>query len=164
MRALSKLNDALVMAIKVVVVLMVVIMLTSLSAQVVMRYFFNIALSWSEELSLTLFCWVVLLSAALCVRENRHVRMTLLIERVPSAHRANAERGIYLMTAFFGAYLAFSGTTYCLETRGMTSPAITYPIEYLYAAGPVCGVLIALFALELAVSGSIPASEHEADV
>lgn len=164
MRALTKLNDAVAAAIKVAVVLMVIIMLSTLSAQVAMRYFFNVALSWSEELSLALFTWVVLLSAALCVRENRHVRMTLLIERIPSAYRANAERCIYLLTASFGAYLAFSGVTYCLETRGMTSPAIAYPIEFLYAAGPVCGILIALFALELAVSGSIPAPEHEIDV
>lgn len=164
MRALFKLNQVLAGIIKVTVVAMVLIMLTTLSGQVAMRYFFNVALSWSEELSLTLFSWVVLLSAALCVRENRHVRMTLLIERLPRAYRVTAERAIYLLTAFFGAYLAYAGTIYLLETRGMRSPAIAYPIEYLYATGPVCGVLIALFALELAVNGVIPASEHEIDV
>ncbi|MEN5084757.1 TRAP transporter small permease [Bosea sp. TWI1241] len=164
MRALSKLNDLLAATIKIAVVVMVAVMLASLSGQVVMRYAFNVALSWSEELSLTLFCWVVLLSAALCVRENRHVRMTLLIERVPQALRPNAERGIYLLTALFGGYLAASGTTYFLETRGMTSSAIAYPIEYLYAAAPICGALIALFAIELAFAGTIPASEDDVDV
>lgn len=164
MRALSKLNDMLGGAIKVVVVIMVFIMLTSLSAQVLMRYAFNIALSWSEEITLTLFCWVVLLSAALCVRENRHVRLALLIERVPPAYRAHAERAIYLLTALFGFYLAFSGTTYTLETVGMTSAAVAYPIGYLYAAAPVAGILIAFFALEHAFSGTVPGSEDEVDV
>ena len=47
---------------------MVVVMLGVLTAQIFLRYLFNIALSWSEELALALTTWTVLLMAALGVK------------------------------------------------------------------------------------------------
>jgi TRAP-type C4-dicarboxylate transport system permease small subunit len=156
MQALNRINDFAAAAVKALVVAMVLVMLCVLSAQVLLRYAFDFALSWSEELSLGLFTWTVLLTSALGVREGFHVRMALLLDLVPTARRRLAERAIHLATAVFGAYLTWAGIQYFSETRGMTSAAIGYPIEFLYAAAPACGALILLFALEHAIKGTIP--------
>ena len=163
MKILVRINNIAAAAVKALVVAMVLAMLGALSAQVLLRYAFNVTLSWSEELSLGLFTWTVLLMAALGVREGFHVRMSLLIQRLPSGARLRAEQAIYLATAAVGGFLAWSGWRYFADTRGSTSAAIGYPIELLHASALVCGVLIALFALEAMLEGRIPADETHGD-
>lgn len=164
MKTLTRLNGWLAQALKAVVISMMIVMLVTLSAQVLMRYAFNIALSWSEELSLALFSWSVLLSSALGVKEGFHVRLTILLDRVSPRLRPIPERAIHLATMVFGGYLAYGGLEYLRETRGMKSAAIAFPVELLYAAIPVCGLLIALFALEHAIKGTMPHAEGDASV
>lgn len=163
MKVLIRINNVAAAAVKALVVAMVLVMLGVLSAQVLLRYAFNLALGWSEELSLGLFTWTVLLTAALGVREGFHVRMSLLIQRLPSGARRWAEQGIHLATAAVGGFLAWSGWRYFADTHGTTSAAIGYPIELLHASALACGVLIALFALEALIEGRIPADETQAD-
>lgn len=164
MKTLTQLNDAIVAVLKAVVVVMMVVMLVVLSGQVLMRYVFNIALSWSEELSLALFSWSVLLTSALGIREGFHVRLTILLDRVPPTVRLIAERLIHIATMVLGIYMAYGGFEYLTETRGMKSAAIAFPIEWLYSAGFVFGILVALFALEHALKGTIPQAEGDASV
>lgn len=123
-------------------------MLAVLAAQVLMRYAAGVALSWSEEVALACFTWCTLLSLALGVRDGIHVRMDLLTERLPHAAQRALERTVLLATAALGAFVAWSGTSYVQDTLGTTSAAIGYPIAWLYAAAPACGLLVALFALE----------------
>lgn len=156
---LARINAAAAAAVKAAVVAMVAVMTAALAAQVGLRYLFNVTLSWSEELSLGLFTWTVLLMAALGVREGFHVRMALGIERLEGGARRAAERAIHLATAALGAFLAWAGWRYVAETHGSTSAAIGYPVGLLYASAVACGVLIALFALEAAIEGRIPAGD-----
>jgi TRAP-type C4-dicarboxylate transport system permease small subunit len=130
------------------VLLLVSIMLLVLSAQVIMRYVFGQALSWSEELALACFTWSMLLAIALGVRHSVHVRMDLLIDRLPNSWRIVLEKILSLVIAGSGIFLAWAGWAYVADASGTTSAAIGYPITYLYAAAPVCGGLIAIFALE----------------
>lgn len=163
MSALVRFNNLAAAAVKALVVAMVLVMLGVLSAQVLLRYAFNITLSWSEELSLGLFTWTILLMAALGVREGFHVRMSLVIQRLPAGMRLVAEQGIHFATVAVGCFLAWSGWRYFADTHGTTSAAIGYPIELLHASALACGVLIALFALEALLEGRIPADEKQVD-
>jgi TRAP-type C4-dicarboxylate transport system permease small subunit len=162
-RALVRFNQAAASVIKALVVVMVLAMLGVLSAQILLRYAFNIALSWSEELSLALTTWTVLLMAALGVKDSFHVRMPLLISRLPPGARLRAEQAIHLATVAAGGFLTWSGWRYVADTRGMTSAAMGYPNEALHAAALVCGVLIVLFALEALLEGRIPPDESQGD-
>ena len=163
MKALVHINNIAAAAVRLLVVAMVLVMLGALSAQVLLRYAFNITLGWSEELSLGLFTLTVLLMAALGVRDAFHVRMSLLIQRLPPGPRPAAERAIHLATAAIGCFLSWSGWRYFADTHGTTSAAIGYPIELLHSSALVCGVLIALFALEALIEGRIPADETQGD-
>ena len=139
-------------------VAMTLTMLAVLVAQVTARYFFNVALSWSEELSLLLFTWVVLLIGSLGVREGFHVRLTLLPDLLKPAHQCWLERLILLGILGFGIMLALGGYSYVAETVGQTSAAIAYPIEALHLAAPVCGALVTLHALAKLATSFLPES------
>ncbi len=132
----------------------VAVMLACIALQVVMRYVFKHALSWSEELALLAFSWAALGGLALGVREGFHVRLTLLLEPLPAGARAWAERALDLLAAALGAYLAWSGWRYVDITRGGTSADIAYPIEVLHGIAPIVGVFSLLLPLnESSLSG-----------
>ncbi|WP_157089283.1 TRAP transporter small permease [Oceanibaculum pacificum] len=147
LRWLDRLSGLIGLASGYVAVAMTLVMLAVLTLQIVARYFFGVALSWSEELSLLLFTWVVLLVGSLGVREGFHVRLTLLLDALPPGAGLWLNRLLDAAILVFGVYLALAGYDYVEATMGQTSAAIAYPIEALHMAAPVCGGLIALHAL-----------------
>lgn len=146
--------DHLAATVRAVVIVLAAVMLASLSLQVVMRYVFGKTPSWSEELALACFSWSMLLAIGAGVRDAIHVRMDLLVDHLPEPVRVGLDKLVSLTIAFTGAFIAWSGTRYVADTAEATSAAIGYPITYLYACAPVCGVLIAVFALERALWGA----------
>jgi TRAP-type C4-dicarboxylate transport system permease small subunit len=140
--------DALENVLKLAVVVIVILMLASLSAQVVLRYVFGQSLSWSEELALLGFAWVVVITTAIGVRRLSHARMDLVFNILPQTMHRLAEVVITLMIMTLGAFMAYAGWNYLMETSGSTSAAVGFPIEFLYASAPVFGALVALFSIE----------------
>jgi TRAP-type C4-dicarboxylate transport system permease small subunit len=126
----------------------VALMFVCIAVQVVMRYVFGNALSWSEELALLMFSWAALGGLALGVREGFHVRLVLLLDPLAPGARAWAERAVDLLTVALGAYFVWSGWRYVEFTRGGTSAAIAYPIELLHGIAPLAGLFVLIFAVE----------------
>ncbi len=140
--------DVVEKALKYAAVVIVLLMLLALAAQVFLRYVFGMSLSWSEELALLGFGWVVVIATAIGVRHMTHARMDLLLNVLPSSFQWVLERLIALMLCGLGLFLAYYGWDYMVETRGATSAAIGFPIEFLYALAPAFGALLALFSFE----------------
>ncbi|MEO7853203.1 MAG: TRAP transporter small permease [Rubrivivax sp.] len=148
--------------VRVAVLGLVAVMLLALSFQVVMRYVFGQALSWSEELALLCFSWSMLLAIALGVRDAIHVRLELLVDSLPPPLRRAMDKLVTLSIAGIGAFIAWSGQNYVVDSLGATSAAIGYPTAWLYACAPVCGVLVTLFAFERLLLGAPPAAPTSA--
>jgi TRAP-type C4-dicarboxylate transport system permease small subunit len=144
---------ALAQGVRAVIVGLVAVMLGALALQVLMRYVFGQALSWSEELALLCFSWAMLLAIALGVREGVHVRMDLIAARLPEGAARRLDRAVALAIAGAGGFIAWAGTNYVQDSFGATSAAIGYPTAWLYACAPVGGALILVFALEHALLG-----------
>jgi len=121
-------------------------MLVALTYQVVARYFFNAPPAWTEEFSLAMFTWIVLLMGSVGVREGFHVLLDLWPASLANWVHATLTRGTQLITLGVGLILLQSGWAYVADTKGQVSAAITYPIEALHAAAPICGLLIAVHA------------------
>lgn len=161
-RVLDWVTAAIAALLKASLVTAVVIMLACIVLQVVMRYIVGQALSWSEELALLMFAWATLGGLALGVREGFHVRLDVFLGALPNSLRSWGVRVIEAFTAFFGAYLAWSGARFFSMTRGSVSAAIGYPIEVLHSLAMATGVLICLFALHRVVRGPAAAAPDRA--
>ncbi len=150
---MRKLFDGLDRLLRALAIAIVLGMLAVLALQVGMRYLGGRSLSWSEELSLLGFSWVVVLASALGLRSSLHARMSALIDALPGRSGQALERAVALLVAALGAAMALAGWDYLRETRGMVSASIGYPVEILHAAAPVFGLLVLVFSLERAVLG-----------
>ena len=146
--------DGLDRGLRMVAVALTLIMLVVLTLQVFSRYLLGQALSWSEEIALLGFAWIIAISTALVVRNGLHARMSLLPDSLPPKGKALVERIIALCVAGLGIALVRSGIDYMLETRGMLSAASEYPLELLHAVAPGFGILLTVFALERVLYGA----------
>ncbi len=123
------------------------------TAQVVWRYVFNNSLVWTEELSRLLFTWIIFLGAALAVKEATHIRVTLLVDRLPPGVRRHLAAARLVLIAVFLAFLAAVGFQWVRMNANARTPALGLPLNYvLYASLPVASVAGVYFAVRRAAA------------
>jgi len=152
-RSIGRLIAAVAGVLRASLVIAMGVMLACIALQVVMRYVFGNAPSWTEELALLMFAWCTMGGLALGVREGFHVRLDILLDPLPPPLRRWAEAAIDAATTAFGAYLAWSGLRFLDFTGGSVSAAIGYPIEFLHALALAAGGLIFLFGVWRLIDG-----------
>jgi TRAP-type C4-dicarboxylate transport system permease small subunit len=108
---------------------------------------------WLQEVTSTFFIYGIFIGAAVATRRNDHLFLAAIGESMTGRPRLYIETAIRVVVITVGLFLAWFG--YVNFLRGFTSfrmPSMT-PIATLYAAIPVSGGLIALFAFEQLVNG-----------
>src|SRR4030042_5911680 len=55
--------------------------------QVIARYLFGSSFGWAEEFPIFVFLWTCFIAAAAAYREDRHLGVTLLYDRLPKSLR-----------------------------------------------------------------------------
>lgn len=87
-------------------VLLLATMFVALIVQVVFRYFVNMPMGWTDELSLMTWTWLVLWGAAFVVRERDEIRFELLHASVrPGLRRAMTFVAAAALVVLFAAAL-----------------------------------------------------------
>ncbi|MEJ5358659.1 MAG: TRAP transporter small permease [Desulfobacterales bacterium] len=129
------------------VVLLAAALVAALAVSIFFRYVVGRALSWPEEISLMLFAWMTLLSGSLGVRENFHVRLTLLTDRLPPRAAQALEILSTLGVALFGLMLIYSGADLLARTMEHLTPTLRLSLDWVNWSAPVCGALILVHAL-----------------
>jgi len=115
---------------------------------------------WLQEVTSTLFIYAIFLGAAVATRRNDHLYLTAVAEGLPGKLRAAVE--IFTRLVVLGVAVSFIVFGYLNFLRGFSSfrmPSLT-PIASLYAAIPICGVLVAVFTIEQIINGLRNGFEH----
>src|SRR5262249_45047749 len=116
---------------------------------------------WLQEVTSTLFIYAIFTGTAVATRRNDHLYLTAIADTLVGTPRLIVElatRMVVLGVAFCFIYFG-----YLNFLRGFSSfrmPSMT-PIASLYAAIPICGVLLALFTIEQVVNGLRNGFEHD---
>jgi TRAP-type C4-dicarboxylate transport system permease small subunit len=119
-------------------------------AQVFARYVLNHSLFWSEELARYLFIWLVFLSAAIVLRQDRHIQVSVFVDMLPaSMKRAVIILGDLLMLGFVLVVLVES-----IRLAGMVWTVLTAAMEIPWTF-VYLGILIGMGVMLLALLGSL---------
>jgi len=70
-----------------VIIVIMAVMITVVSAQVFMRYVLNLSFDWADELSRLCFVWTIFLAIPLALGRGGHIVMELVLDRVSAAMR-----------------------------------------------------------------------------
>lgn len=124
------------------------VMTAIIAWQVFARYVLNASPAWGEQAALLLMIWYVMLAAAAGVREQFHIRITVLVEALPEAARRPAVILAHLVIAAFGAALVFWGIELTAATWEHVIPTLGLPRGVAYLPMPLAGLLTIGFSLE----------------
>src|SRR3972149_5388735 len=111
---------------------------------VVMRYVFSTPLYWVDEISTYFAVWAALFGWSVAERDGRHIRVTLLLDRMP----AQVQRWMALVSsglrAGFCLFLAYLG--WVLEIRYVNSGQVTLntqsPLWVVYLSVPLAALML----------------------
>lgn len=158
---LRSIKRTLTTVVQTMAVLSAIVMISSLILGVFFRYVMQDSLTWTEEVAMLCFSWLIFLTAALMVHENGHVRIEL-IESVMSAKAYWLLIQLsWILVSIIGVYMAWTGFQFIFLTMGQSSPAIRYPIWARDASLPVGGILITLYALLNLGTKSVSQADHQ---
>jgi TRAP-type C4-dicarboxylate transport system permease small subunit len=113
--------------------------------QVVARYVFSTGIFWAEELSLLAMMWGTMLGAAGCIWTDSHVRLNILIDRLPAGARAWMLTVMDGIIVWFAFWIVKEGILLAQRTMGGQMSALHIPIGITYVILPVAAVLMIIF-------------------
>jgi tripartite ATP-independent transporter DctM subunit len=112
--------------------------------QVFCRYVLSAALPWPEEVSIWLFSWAVFLGMALAVGRRSHIAIDVLRPLLPASVRPAHVFFVDAMIAAASCMLVMHGWDFAWRAI-QVSPAMQWPLTYLFIAVPVGGALNLLY-------------------
>src|SRR5580692_12471654 len=106
-----------------------------------------------QEVTSAFFVYGIFIGSAVATRRNDHLFLSAITERMSGALRHFVEVFNRLVVFCVGLAMVIFGWQNFLTGFGSFRMPSMLPIAYLYIAIPLCGALIALFALEQIVNG-----------
>ena len=126
------------------------VMLAVVLLEIVARDLFNRSFAWSDEASRYLMIWSVYFGSVAAVRARTHLRVDLLLVRMPPALRRAADLFAELCVFAFSVALTFAGFRYVRDTFAMgfvsADSNLAIPIWIVQTVIPLTFLLSAVYA------------------
>lgn len=106
------------------------------------RYAFNRPLIWADELASTLLIWMTMLGSVLAFRRNEHLKLTIVVSRLPPAVRQAAAVLASCLVLVFIAVAIYPTAEYVIGEWDYRTPALDIPLTIRLGAIPVGLALI----------------------
>ncbi len=125
-----------------------VFMLAITAIVVFNRFVIKSSLVWGEPVVLMCMVYMSLVSAALAIRNDSHIRMTVIDfivnEKVVAVMRGSAQVAIF----FFGLFMLIYGWQFSMLAGRNVMTGVGIKSMWLYLACPVAGVAVCLMEIE----------------
>jgi TRAP-type transport system small permease protein len=119
---------------------------------VVMRYVFNDAPPYVEQVALLLVISVAMFGASAGVRDAGHIGLDSLVRTLPPKVQFWCKVAVEILSGVFAVALVLGGLEMASSTRGTTIPTLGLPEALRYLPVILAGVLIISFCVELLVA------------
>ena len=124
--------------------LFLVAMSLVLALEVVCRYLFNRPLTWSVEVSLFCFVWLVWLGAIGYMREEKQIRIDFMEKYTPVAVQRIFVPTTTFLSMLFLVAVVYYGVQVADSQRSAVFDILPFSRGVLYAAAPIGGTLMFL--------------------
>lgn len=144
---MSKAMDTLFRGIQILIAIFLGIMIVLVFANVVLRYVFSSGFAWSEEIARICFIYLVYLGTIDAFRDNRHLGVEMLVERVGPLAQKILYFAIQAIVIWMMAILAWGSFTLAKQGLNDRWVATGYPLFLISGIGVVTGVSIIALAV-----------------
>ena len=124
------------------IVIAISTMTTLLCLQITLRLF-DATIAWVEELARYLFVWAMYLSISYCIRDDRHIRIRVFIDKLNGNWTQLSLIISDLIHLAFNTTVAWFGFKVIGRSLqlGQIAPAMEIPIACLYGSVLACSIL-----------------------
>lgn len=116
--------------------------------QVVLRYIFNNANIWAEELVKFMFIWAVMLASCIAIRKDVHLKVDIVINMLKPKTRAISQVIAYIVIFVFLCVLLVLGIQLVMNTMANKSAGLRIPMAIPYLSIPIGTILMMLATIE----------------
>jgi TRAP-type C4-dicarboxylate transport system permease small subunit len=137
MLILQKIDSGLAAAEKIIVVALFFALVASIAINIVARNFFQVSFQYLLEIGPSLVLWLALIGSTLALRENRHIRIELVLRYCPPRLTALAGRlcGVFGMLVMallgYGSLEFVTNEVAIFGAKGWLS--VIFPVFFLIA-------------------------------
>ena len=132
---------------KTIAGLFLLVIVSTMVAQVFARYVFGAPFQWSEEVARLALIWMTFISAAFVMAEGRHIAVDMISFRLGNRGKLFIECMSYVVVAATCLLLLIGGASFVWYVGKVASPALGVPKSWWYGAGMVGLLLMAVHAL-----------------
>jgi TRAP-type transport system small permease protein len=115
------------------------------TAQVILRYGFNMSPYITEEGARTMFVWSVFAGSAIAVRMNDHIKIDLLNLLLPKAAQRVLDIILDFIVLILFVIVAVTGIDATMFAHSQVSSGLMLPLSYFYFVVPLFFGISAIF-------------------
>jgi TRAP-type C4-dicarboxylate transport system permease small subunit len=116
--------------------------------QVVNRSLFHLPVEWTEEMARFISVWMSLMGTALCLKEGSHIEVDIVYSLMGKRVQKILSSIIAIVCLFFCFIVIWQGTIILDVIKFQKAPASGINMVLVYAAGPVCMLITAIYIVE----------------
>jgi tripartite ATP-independent transporter DctM subunit len=158
----GRLANRLMQPLEVVSAALLTVIVVLLFTGVVARYAFSLPVVWIDEIASLSFLWLAMLGSVIAMHRNEHLRLTLVVERVPAPLRGYVQAFALCAVAATLLALAPQAVEYAKDEWAIRSPELDLPNTFRVSAIPfgviAMLVLMASFALRTVTARQLGAA------
>jgi len=152
--AYAKFIDILCKVLDYICIILMLAMVGVVFYQVIMRQIFDNAPAWSEEVALIMKAWFVYLGIAIGLKENLHIGIGMIVDRLPRKVAFVVELIVSGLILVLSVLFYHFGSALANFVRANTLPATGTSVSVFYFAIVTSGLLMILIVL-LRIAGQI---------
>lgn len=145
---MKKLTEWLSRIITLILLVSMCVLVVVTFLQVFCRFVIKVPVSWSEEVARISFVWLILMGAAVCVRENSHLSLEIVTSLLSDRARSNMKIFVSTAICLVSLVVLTAGTSYVLRSVGKTTVTMPIPANCVYIAAPISAILMIIFSVE----------------
>jgi TRAP-type transport system small permease protein len=134
------LTRTLVRGMEWLLIVALALMVILVFSNVVLRYGFNLGITFSEEVSRFLFIWVVFLGAVLTLRDNAHLGVHMLTKKLPLAGKKVCKLFSDVATLACCVLITYGGWQVVTLEISNIAPISGIPLGVVFTAILVCSI------------------------
>jgi TRAP-type C4-dicarboxylate transport system permease small subunit len=147
---MRRIFDAIERLLDALAAVLVAVCLAAVSIQVIMRYVFDDATTWSDTLAACALAWMTFLAATAAVRRDENLNVRFVWARLqPNACKCLATL-CHLVVLGFSLVLTYSGVMLMAITSSAKVEGLVLDVTWaqFYSVAVISGVLMVLFSME----------------
>ncbi|MBX3604849.1 MAG: TRAP transporter small permease [Piscinibacter sp.] len=148
-RALQWLDRGVTGALLVAVAVMVGVV----SAQVALRYGFNLSIDWADEVSRLAFVWSIFLAIPLGVRQGAHIGIDIVVLKFPPVVQRVLRRAAALVSALMMVAIAWAAVGVAREQWDELMSTLDWSVGWFIVPVGIGAALSALHLLRIVIQG-----------